>query len=310
MRMAPITKLIPVVNPSKVAKSIGHLTGQYQDVKGEDMQESHAVEQAAQWIRRELPRGFSPKAALILGTGLGQAADALQIERTLPYGDIPGLPRPTVEGHAGRLLAGRLRNVPVLAWLGRFHLYEGCTPAEICLGVRASALLGAKTLIVTNAAGSLNPLHKSGELLAITDHVNLTGKSPLTGPNIDAWGPRFPDMSRVYSPKLLVLADDQALRLNIRLEKGVYAGVHGPQMETPAETRMLRSLGADAVGMSTVMEAIAAAHMGMQVLGLSCLVNQNLPDCMAEVTIEEVLAVAAVAGKKLSGLLEAIIGEL
>lgn len=274
------------------------------------MQDAHAAERAVEWIERGLPRGFRPKAALILGTGLGQAAGLAEKAFTASYQEIPGFPRSTVPGHAGLLAAGRLSGVEVLVWQGRFHLYEGYTPAEVCLGVRASALLGATILIATNAAGAVNPLHSPGDLLAMTDHVNLTGKTPLAGPNVDAWGPRFPDMSRVYSPRLLELAGDAAMRLGIRLERGVYAGVHGPQMETPAETRMLRLLGADAVGMSTVMEVIAARHMDMEVLGLSCLVNRNLPDCMAEVSLEEVLEVAGKAGEKLGRLLEVVVGRL
>lgn len=274
------------------------------------MQDRITAQNAADWIRDRLPSGFTPKGAIVLGTGLGDVTHALETATTIPYQEIPGFPRSTVEGHAGQLLAGRLAGLPVLVWQGRFHLYEGYSPAQVCQGVRVSALLGATILVVTNAAGALDPLFSAGELLAITDHVNLTGKSPLAGPNIDAWGPRFPDMSRVYSPRLLDLAAFEAMRLGIRLERGVYAGVLGPQMETPAETRMLRLLGADAVGMSTVMEVVAARHMGMEVLGLSCLVNKNLPDCMAEVTIDEVIAVAGVAGKKLSALVEAVAGAL
>jgi len=274
------------------------------------MQDRITAQNGADWIRDRLPSGFTPKGAVVLGTGLGDVTCALETVATIPYQDIPGFPRSTVESHAGQLLAGRLAGLPVLVWQGRFHLYEGYSPAQVCLGVRVSALLGATILVVTNAAGALDPLFSPGELLAITDHVNLTGKSPLVGPNIDDWGPRFPDMSRVYSERLLGLAVSEAMRLGIRLERGVYAGVLGPQLETPAETRMLRLLGADAVGMSTVMEVLAARHMGMEVLGLSCLVNKNLPDCMAEVTIDEVIAVAGVAGKKLSALVEAVAGAL
>jgi purine-nucleoside phosphorylase len=274
------------------------------------MQNAETAEQAARFIANALPEGFRPRAAVILGTGLGGADFRLAGETAMAYEDIPGFPRSTVPGHAGSLAAGVLSGTPVLVWRGRFHLYEGYTPAEVCMAVRASALLGARVLVATNAAGALNVLHSPGELLAISDHVNLTGESPLTGPNIDTWGPRFPDMSRVYSPRLLEIADACAMKLGIRLEKGVYAGVRGPQLETPAETRMIRMLGADAVGMSTVMEVIAARHMGMEVLGLSCLVNKNLPDCMAEVTLEEVLEVAGKAGEKLGRLLEAVLREV
>jgi purine-nucleoside phosphorylase len=271
------------------------------------MQDIKLVTQAAEQVKEKLPKGFHPKVAIILGTGLGQAACSMENASILPYSEIAGFPRSTVPGHAGRLVAGSISGVEALVWQGRFHLYEGYTPAEVCQGVRVSSLLGVKTLIATNAAGALNPLHKPGELLVITDHVNLTGESPLSGPNVDHWGPRFPDMSRVYSPRLLDLAQEQAMRLGMRLEKGVYAGVRGPQLETPAETRILRMMGADAVGMSTVMEVLAAKHMGMEILGVSCLVNKNLPDCMAEVTIEEVLAVAEKAGGKLCALVDAVV---
>ncbi|MFP5239990.1 MAG: purine-nucleoside phosphorylase [Acidobacteriota bacterium] len=274
------------------------------------MQDRLSVEKAAKHLAGALPPGFRPEAAVILGTGLGDVAAGLAPVLSADYQSIPGFPESTVPGHAGRLLAGVLRGRPVLVWQGRFHLYEGYTPGQVCMGVRVSALLGARTLIITNAAGALDPMYNTGGLLAIVDHVNLTGRSPLTGPNEDSWGPRFPDMSRVYSPRLLQVAQDCAMSLGLRLELGVYAGVTGPQLETPAETRLLRAAGADAVGMSTVMEAIAAKHMGLEVLGLSCLVNKNLPDCMAEVSIEEVLAVAQSSGGNLSRLLFEILGRL
>ncbi|WP_243312170.1 purine-nucleoside phosphorylase [Fundidesulfovibrio agrisoli] len=274
------------------------------------MQDRISVEKAAKHLAGALPPGFRPEAAVILGTGLGDVADGLAPVLSADYRDIPGFPESTVPGHAGRLLAGVLRGRPVLVWQGRFHLYEGYTPGQVCMGVRVSALLGARTLIVTNVAGALDPKYNAGGLLAIVDHVNLTGQSPLTGPNEDSWGPRFPDMSRVYSPRLLRIAQECAMKLGQRLELGVYAGVAGPQLETPAETRFLRAIGADAVGMSTVMEAIAAKHMGLEVLGLSCLVNKNLPDCMAEVSIEEVLSVARSSGGNLSRLLFEILEKL
>ncbi|WP_243367557.1 purine-nucleoside phosphorylase [Fundidesulfovibrio soli] len=274
------------------------------------MQDRISVEKAVKHLAGALPPGFRPEAAVILGTGLGDVAEGLTPVLSADYREIPGFPESTVPGHAGRLLAGALRGRPVLVWQGRFHLYEGYTPGQVCMGVRVSALLGVRTLIITNAAGALDPKYNAGGLLAIVDHVNLTGRSPLTGPNEDSWGPRFPDMSRVYSPRLLRIAQDRAMNLGLRLELGVYAGVAGPQLETPAETRFLRAIGADAVGMSTVMEAIAARHMGLEVLGLSCLVNKNLPDCMAEVSIEEVLAVAQSSGKDLSLLLADIVEKL
>jgi len=180
----------------------------------------------------------------------------------------------------------------------------------VAFGVRLLAGLGVRTLVVTNAAGALDPHFSPGGLMRITDHLNLTGQNPLTGPNDESLGPRFPDMSRAYCPRLGEIADRAALGLGLRLERGVYAGVLGPNLETPAETRMLRLLGADAVGMSTVTEVIAARHLGLSVLAISCLTNRNLPDCMAETTIEEVLATARAAEGDLARLLAAVVPVL
>jgi purine-nucleoside phosphorylase len=192
---------------------------------------------------------------------------------------------------------------------GRCHLYEGYSPEEIVLPLRAIRLLGAENLIITNAAGALNPLFDVPSLMLITDHINFTGHSPLTGPNREKWGPRFPDMSRVYSGKFIQKAADCALELGIRLHKGVYMGITGPSLETPAETRAFRRLGADAIGMSTVLENIAAKHMGMKILGISCLTNKNLPDCMQETSHEEILEQAKKADAELKRLLEQIISR-
>jgi purine-nucleoside phosphorylase len=226
------------------------------------------------------------------------------------YRDIPGMPAPSVEGHPGRLLAAVLGEKQVLIWQGRFHLYEGFAPEEVCLGVRVSAALGARTLVVTNASGSLNPLFGPGSLMAVTDHINLTGRNPLVGPNVEEWGPRFPDMSQAYSQRLLGLAQAQAMRLGLPLERGVYLGILGPSLETPAETRFFRSMGADAIGMSTVMEVIAARHLGLEVLGLCCLVNQNLPDRMAEISLEEIMATAEKSSQDLARLVEAVLAAM
>ncbi len=243
---------------------------------------------------------------MVLGTGLGGLEDRLQSPVSVDYGEIPEFPRPTVEGHRGRLVRGRLAGRDVFALCGRFHLYEGYSPAQVCMGVRLLGELGITRLVLTNAAGGLNPLFETASLMAIADHINLTGQSPLTGANHAPWGPRFPDMTQIYSPRLLQVARKCALQTGLRLECGVYAGVPGPQMETRAETRMLRLLGADAVGMSTVLEAIAARHMGMEILGLSCVTNVNLPDCMAQTSLEDVLAAAGRAEKPLGELLQAL----
>lgn len=247
-----------------------------------------------------------PVAVLALGTGLGDFIHAFPALASMPYADIPGCPRSTVESHAGQLSLRLIADRPVLVLEGRFHLYEGYEARDTVFGVRLAHLLGANIFLATNAAGGLNPQFTGG-LMAITDHINLTGCNPLRGANENAFGPRFPDMSRVYAPRLLELAEAGALKTGIRLERGVYAGVLGPSLETPAETRMLKGLGADAVGMSTVMEVIAARHMGMKVGGISCLTNTNLPDCMAEVSLEEILARARLLSEQLGLLIPEII---
>lgn len=267
------------------------------------MQKPEKVQEAVEVIRAMPKVRQMPRLGLVLGTGLGGAASALKTDYSVPYEDIAGFPTSTVHSHSGRLAFGSLAGVPVAALMGRFHLYEGYTPEEVAFGVRVLACLGIHTLVVTNAAGALNPLFDAGSLMAVTDHINLTGTSPLTGPNHDAWGPRFPDMSRAYDPVLVQAAMGAAMRIGIRLEKGVYIGVRGPQLETPAETRMLRALGADAVGMSTVMEVLAARHMGLRVLTISSLTNKNLPDCMAETSLEQVVAAAEASSQNLGRLL-------
>ncbi|NDY57233.1 purine-nucleoside phosphorylase [Desulfovibrio sulfodismutans] len=273
------------------------------------MQNPSDVKRASRHVASLLHAPEKNAVGMILGTGLGGLTDRLQHPVSVDYGDIPEFPRATVEGHRGRLVRGRLAGRDVFLLSGRFHLYEGYSPAMVCMGVRLLGEMGISRLIVSNAAGGLNPRFETGSLMAITDHVNLTGKSPLTGENHAPWGPRFPDMSRVYSPRLLDIARQCALSSSVRLEQGVYAGVTGPQMETPAETRMLRLLGADAVGMSTVLEVVAARHMGMEILGLSCITNVNLPDSMVETSLADVLAAAGKAEGRLSALVTAILGD-
>lgn len=243
---------------------------------------------------------------LVLGSGLDDLAGRIQDATDIPCAEIPGLPASTVKGHGGLLRHGTLGGLPVLALRGRVHLYEGFDAATACLPVRVLGELGVATLILTNAAGALNPQFSAGAPMLITDHINLTGQSPLTGANHEPWGPRFPDMSRVWCPELLELARTKALKLGLRVERGVYAQVPGPQLETPAETRAYRQLGADAIGMSTAIEAIAARHMGMRLLGVSCLTNKNLPDCMAATSHEEVLAMAGKASAGMADLIEAV----
>ena len=251
-----------------------------------------------------------PRCGMVLGTGLGGVADLVANPVTIPFADLPDFPLSGVDSHAGRFLVGEAEGVPVIIQQGRCHIYEGYSPAEVCMGTRVMGLLGITTLLVTNAAGALNPQFNAGSIMAITDHINFTGLSPLTGRNEDAAGPRFPDMSAVYDPELIALAEKASLETGVRLEKGVYVGLTGPQLETPAETRMFRFLGADAIGMSTVLEVVAARHMGLRILGFSCLSNKNLPDCMAETSLEEIIRVSALAGERLTKVIARLLRDL
>lgn len=253
---------------------------------------------------------MKPRAAIILGTGLGGLVNKVSIAESLPYDEIPHFPESTVEGHAGRLLFGRLSGKNVLIMQGRAHYYEGHSLSRITLPVRVMKRLGIKILIVSNAAGGLNPLFQPGDVMAISDHINFTGHNPLIGPNLGSLGPRFPDMTAVYDKKLLALAEEAALGEKIKLHKGVYVGVTGPSMETPAETRFLRMMGADAVGMSTIPEAIVAVHCGLRLLGLSAISNVNRPDCMEPAPIEVVLKNAALAGEKLMRIVIGVLKKL
>jgi purine-nucleoside phosphorylase len=266
------------------------------------------IETATEWMSRSLP--VIPGTALILGSGLGAWLDPAQIRFRAAYADIPGFPVSTVLGHAGALLLADLNGVPILVFSGRFHLYEGYSLQEVTLAVRCLGLMGVTNVILTNAAGALNPLFNTGGLMLLTDHINMMGANPLAGPNEDVWGPRFPDMSQVYCPVLRDKALTAAQACGQRVERGVYAAVAGPSLETPAETRMYRILGADAIGMSTVPEAIVAHHMGLKILGVSCLTNKNLPDCMAATSHEEILAQARQSSAALGELLTALIPNL
>jgi len=223
-------------------------------------------------VRSKAP-GAAPRVGIILGSGLGAFADALEGATKIPYSDLPNFPLSGVPGHAGRLVLGSLSGQPVVAMQGRVHFYEGYTPQEVAFPARVLCALGIKALVVTNAAGGINLGFQVGDLMAITDHLNLAGYNPLIGPNDPKLGPRFPDMSHAYDPELLELLRQSAHVTGMRLREGVYACLSGPSYETPAEIRMLRTLGADAVGMSTVPEVVAAAHMGVKVAGISCITN-------------------------------------
>lgn len=266
------------------------------------------VDEATAFLRQTL--GSQPAAAVILGTGAGGLGACLAEALTIPYGDIPHFPRASAPSHAGQLRYGQLAGRRILIFQGRFHAYEGYSLLQVTFPVRVLAALGVEILILTNAAGGLRPILASGDLMLIRDHINLLGDNPLVGENIDAWGPRFPDLSRVYDPRLADLARQVALENGIRLQEGVYVAVKGPSLETPAETRMLRLLGADAVGMSTVAEAIAGVHAGLRLLGLSIISNVNLPDAMAPIAIEEIIAVVQKAEASLLKLLTGIAAQL
>lgn len=229
------------------------------------------IKEAAAVIRQRI--GFQPEIGLILGSGLGMLADLIENPIVIPYGDIPHFPVSTVEGHAGELVAGQIQGKPVVMMKGRFHLYEGYSVYKVTLPVRVMKEIGVSKLVVTNAAGGINLSYKPGDLMLIRDHINFTFRHPLIGPNDNELGVRFPDMSEAYSARLRSIAQDTAKELGLPLQEGVYVGLLGPSYETPAEIRMLRTMGADAVGMSTVAEVLVARHAGMEVLGISCISN-------------------------------------
>ena len=254
--------------------------------------------------------GDAARVGIVLGTGLGGLADAIDVSAELPYADIPGFPLSTVESHAGRLLAGTLRDVPVLAMQGRFHVYEGYSAQEIVRPVRVMAELGVETLVLSNAAGGMNPHFRRGDLMLIEDHVNLLAENPLTGPNEDAWGPRFPDMGEAYDAELRQRALGHALAAGLPLQRGVYVAVAGPSLESRAEYRFLRAVGGDVVGMSTVPEVIAARHRGLRCVALSVVTDMCLPDALEPVTLADMLAAAAIAEPGLTQLVGDLVADL
>jgi purine-nucleoside phosphorylase len=253
---------------------------------------------------------LQPHVGIILGTGLGGLAEEIAVEASVPYQEIPGFPLSTVESHAGRLLLGRLANRPVVAMQGRFHRYEGYGLGEVTFPVRVMRALGAQFLIVSNACGGMNPLWSPGDLVLLSDHINLLGDNPLVGPNDERLGPRFPDMSAPYDPELRGLARAAALELGITLREGVYVAVPGPNLETRAEYRMLRGMGADVVGMSTVPEVIVAAHAGMRTVGISIITDQCLPDALEPADIGRIIATAGRAEPSLTRLITGLVERL
>ncbi|HMA25205.1 MAG TPA: purine-nucleoside phosphorylase [Gemmatimonadaceae bacterium] len=272
----------------------------------EDMYD--AVERAASVVRG----GFStrPDVAIVLGTGLGRLAGEIDVSASIDYRDIPGFPISTVESHAGRLLCGRLSGKTVVAMQGRFHRYEGYSLRQVTFPIRVLRALGADTLVVSNASGGLNPLWSVGDVMLIADHINLQGDSPLIGPNDDRLGPRFPDLSAPYDGALRQLARDAAVQHRLNLREGVYVAVTGPNLETRAEYRFLRAIGADVVGMSTVPEVLVAIHSGMRVLGLSIVTDMCLPDALQPATVEQIIAAANRAEPKLATLVRGVLETL
>lgn len=259
------------------------------------------LEHAAAWLRNKT--NARPKTGLVLGSGLGDFCDLLENVTEVPFSDIPDFPVATVAGHTGAFLFGTYQGTPVAVLRGRIHCYEGYTPQEVVMPVRLMAMLGVKTVILTNAAGGVNKAYKPGALMLLEDHINFCGANPLTGPNLDQLGPRFPDMSDVYCRQLRERVQELALAEQIPLEKGIYLMYGGPSYETPAEIRAFRTLGADAVGMSTVPEAIAANHCGMHVLGISCITNMAAGILPQKLSHAEVVEAAALAKPRFIRLL-------
>jgi len=266
------------------------------------------AEHATRIIRSRI--SVEPRIALVLGSGLGGFADDFDEAVAIPYEDIPGFVRSTAQGHAGRLVIGKVDSIPVVAMQGRVHYYEGYSLEEVTFPVRVFNLLGIKTLVLTNAAGGINVQLTQGALMMISDHVNLMGVNPLRGPNDERFGPRFPDMSAVYSPELQELVIEEARAINVEVRRGVYGALSGPSYETPAEIHLLRTLGADAVGMSTVPEAIVARHMGIEVLGISCITNMAAGISDAPINHEEVMATGIRVRATFTELLQRVIGAI
>ena len=252
----------------------------------------------------------SPQIAIILGTGLGKLAERIRERKSIEYSKIPHFPVSTAIGHKGELVFGKIGNKRVVALEGRFHYYEGYSLEEVTYPVRVVKALGAKILIVSNAAGGMNPLYKAGDLMAIADHINLMGINPLIGPNDESLGPRFPDMCDPYDLKLIRLAEKVALEEKIKLHKGVYIGVTGPNLETRAEYRFFHTIGADAVGMSTVPEVIVARHAGLRVFGISCITDVCIPDTLKPSNIEEIIKIANEAEPRLTKLIYKLIERI
>jgi len=266
------------------------------------------VEEAVDFVKHHVKH--PPLIGIMTGTGLGESIDALKINKVLDYGEIPNIPASTVQSHHGRLISGTLESIEVIAMQGRFHLYEGYSAKEVTFPVRVMQAMGVRHLILTNAAGGLNLSYNPGDIMVIEDHINLTGENPLAGPNVDEWGTRFPDMTNVYDKELAAIAERAGRMCGVQMRTGVYAGLKGPSLETSAETRFLRQIGADAVGFSTVQEAVAAVHAKMKILGLSIITNINDPDNPTADTEEGIVEVAQQAASKLSVIIQEVAKDL
>ncbi|MDD8016905.1 MAG: purine-nucleoside phosphorylase [Bacteroidota bacterium] len=266
------------------------------------------IDEAVKFLRTKTTS--QPNIGIILGTGLGGLVKEIQIETVVNYSDIPHFPLSTVESHKGKLIFGKLGGKNVVAMQGRFHFYEGYSMQQVTFPVRVMKFLGVKTLLISNAAGGMNPLFQKGDIMLITDHINLLGDNPLIGPNDDELGPRFPDMSEPYTKELITLAENVALNLKVRVQKGVFVAMTGPTLETRAEYRFLRGIGADVVGMSTVPEVIVAVHQSMRVLGFSIVTDECFPDALKPVLLQEVIAVANGAEPKLTAIMKEVVTRL
>jgi len=266
------------------------------------------ITEAADFLRQRIKK--EPLIGMITGTGLGSLTEKMDVDLRLPYKEIPNFPISTIKGHKGTLVFGRLANKSVIAMEGRFHIYEGYSPKDITFPIRVMSKIGINYLFISSATGGLNPQFEPDDLMIVTDHINLTGNNPLLGPNLNQFGPRFPDMSEVYDQDLITLAREKALETGISLRQGVYVGVLGPSLETLAETRFLRMIGADAVGMSTVSEVIVGVHCGLKIMVMVVITNVHRPEGMEKISIGEVIASAEKAGPKLALLWEKIISTL
>ena len=269
------------------------------------MELQHRIQAAAEYLRRQVT--IRPTVGMILGSGLGDFADTLEDRVSIPFSQIPNFPTPTVPGHAGALVFGRKQGRDVVVLQGRIHYYEGLPQQELTLPVRVLAALGVKTLVLTNACGGVNLSYTPGDLMLIADHINFSGANPLIGANLDAFGPRFPDCSDIYTGSLRSAIKEKAAEAGMMLQEGVYAMYSGPNYETPAEIRMFRILGADVVGMSTVPEALVAAHCGMDVVGISCITNMAAGVLPQKLNHQEVMEVAARVHDKFQSLLDLVL---